>query len=103
MWEGGASAMEKDLSSSLFSLLAFVIILMCGLVVQLSRPQSWSERADSEADLFFKNSQQTLWCILFMLTSISIFISILNNRNTKKGLWITDLNDKGFELFIHVL
>lgn len=53
MWEGGASAMEKDLSSSLFSLLSFVIILMCGLVVQLSRPQSWSERADSEADLFF--------------------------------------------------
>lgn len=54
MWEGGASAMEKDLSSSLFNLLAFVIILMFGLVVQLSRPQIWSEWADSEADLFFK-------------------------------------------------
>lgn len=58
MWEDGASAMEKDLSSSLFSLLVFVIILMCGLVVQLSRPQTWSERADSEADLFLKTANR---------------------------------------------
>lgn len=54
MWEGGASGMEKVLSSSLFNLLTFVIILMFGLVVQLSRPQTWSEWADSEADLFLK-------------------------------------------------